>query len=76
MLLIDSRDRILLFCIDEKRLAAQRLWITPGGGIGPGETPLAAARRELWEETGVEADPGDCVWTRSEIGRASCRERV
>jgi 8-oxo-dGTP pyrophosphatase MutT (NUDIX family) len=65
VLLIDSRDRILLFCIDEKRLAAQRLWITPGGGIRPGETPLAAARRELWEETGVEADPGDCVWTRS-----------
>ena len=65
VLLIDARDRILLFCVDDRRIAAQRLWITPGGGIHPGETPLAAARRELWEETGVEAEPGHCVWVRS-----------
>ena len=32
-------------------------WETPGGHIEPGETPEAAARRELYEETGaVEAD--------------------
>ncbi len=65
VLLVDARDRILLFCVDDSRVAAQRLWITPGGGIQPGEMPIAAARRELWEETGVEAEPGECVWKRS-----------
>ncbi|WP_307825651.1 NUDIX domain-containing protein [Streptomyces sp. MBT33] len=33
-----------------------RGWVPPGGRVDPGETPREAARRELFEETGVRAD--------------------
>jgi 8-oxo-dGTP diphosphatase len=41
--------RVLL--IKHKRLGT---WLPVGGEIEPGETPLQAARRELFEETGLE----------------------
>jgi 8-oxo-dGTP pyrophosphatase MutT (NUDIX family) len=34
-------------------------WITPGGGIHPGEQTADAAARELAEETGIRVRPAD-----------------
>lgn len=52
---------------DGSVLVTQRDWNKPifpgrwemgaGGSVIRGETPLAGARRELWEETGLVADP-------------------
>jgi ADP-ribose pyrophosphatase len=54
MLPVDEGGRILL--VRQYRLPARRhLWELPAGRIDAGETPLAAARRELQEETGYRA---------------------
>jgi 8-oxo-dGTP diphosphatase len=41
-------DAVLL--IHHRRLGT---WLPVGGELEPGEAPLEAARRELWEETGL-----------------------
>lgn len=35
------------------------IWVQPGGHVDPGEDPVAAARRETLEETGLEAEHTD-----------------
>ncbi len=44
----------------------RHFWITPGGGIEPGESEREAVAREVAEETGLTAAAiGPAVWTRS-----------
>ena len=51
VLLIDAADRVLLLrWIDPLR---GLVWVAPGGRIDEGETPEAAALRELHEEVGI-----------------------
>jgi 8-oxo-dGTP pyrophosphatase MutT (NUDIX family) len=59
VLLLDAKQRVLLFLgLDPDEPGRGSWWITPGGGLDPGETPAQAAARELQEETGLRLPPG------------------
>ena len=65
VLLLDSSNRIFLMFFAPGQDGAG-VWITPGGGLEPGETFEQAAARELWEEVGLrDFELGPCVWHRS-----------
>ena len=58
LLVVDPKNRVLLFRFVYKRgpLAGQDYWATPSGGLEAGESFEEAARRELFEETGILMD--------------------
>ena len=52
---LDGEGRVLLMHWHD-RVSGGEVWEPPGGGVEKGETAVAAARRELGEETGLPAD--------------------
>jgi 8-oxo-dGTP pyrophosphatase MutT (NUDIX family) len=67
VLAVDADRRVLLLHGFNPSAPAELFWFTIGGGIDPGESPAAAAARELLEETGLVVDPADLgepVWHR------------
>lgn len=72
IVLLNEQDRILLFKMKDPSVtskenpAGEPVWYPPGGGVEENESYLEAAKRELWEETGL-ADGvkwGPLVWIR------------
>jgi 8-oxo-dGTP pyrophosphatase MutT (NUDIX family) len=57
--LVDRRGWVLLQERDEHAVIAPERWGLAGGHVEPGETMLAAAVRELAEETGIVLAPGE-----------------
>lgn len=71
VIVLDTAQRVLLlkYRTDLPPVPARpnvlSYWLTPGGGLEPGESFEHAAKRELFEEVGLsQFQLGPCVWTR------------
>ena len=59
VIVLDPQSRALMFRFDIP--GRPPFWVTAGGECDPHETYEDAARRELREETGIAAEPGEQI---------------
>lgn len=63
MVVVDEQQRVLLL---NHVFHPHVPWGPPGGWLDRAEAPAAGARRELWEETGLEVEPEHLLFARRE----------
>ncbi len=60
---VDAGGRLLMQHRTADAKMSPNQWAMPGGRIEPGEEPVEAARREVYEETGLRVDGLRLYWT-------------
>ncbi len=73
ILLLNEQNRLLLFKMKDVTVTSKEnpggepVWFAPGGGVEKNESFAEAAKRELWEETGLKEQVkwGPLVWIRN-----------
>ena len=64
-------DRHLLLMRIQEPVSGNEFWVTPGGGLEPGESDEDALYREVAEETGATRFSVDrLVWTRRVVQKS------
>jgi 8-oxo-dGTP pyrophosphatase MutT (NUDIX family) len=76
IILVGPGDRVLLQHLVDP-VDGHAVWITPGGGLLPGESHEQAAQRELREEIGLALNTlGPWVWKREDAFRWGGRDQL
>ncbi len=64
VVILDKENRILMV---KQHHDERDIWMVPGGGIEEGESSMAAAVREMKEETGLDVEIDRLIWHTEEV---------